>query len=153
MEEEREVTTRAFRVYGCPLEMVNYFRYLGRVISTVGYDCTEMVSNLSRVREVWKRMTRNLIREGAVPWVSGFFFKAVVKAVLLFGSETWVVTSRMGNDLGGFQDQVSRQMMGMIPRRKPDSKWVYISTATARYEAGLLEMGDYIWRQQNTVSH
>ena len=41
-------------------------------------------------------MMRILSRDGADPRVYGFFFKAVVQAVLLFSSETWVVTPRMG---------------------------------------------------------
>ena len=55
-------------------------------------DCPALVRNLSRVREVWKRTTRILRREGEKPQVYGFFFKDVVQAVLLFGLETWVVT-------------------------------------------------------------
>ena len=35
------------------------------------------------------------------PWLSVFFFKSVVQAVLLFGAETWVVTPRMVRFLGG----------------------------------------------------
>ena len=62
-----------------------------------------MFRNLSRARAVWKRMTRILSREGAEPRVSGFLFKAMVQAVLVFGSETWVVTPCMGRVLGGFQ--------------------------------------------------
>ena len=41
---------------------------------------------------MWKRMMRILSRDGADPLVSRFFFKSVVLAVLLLGSETWVVT-------------------------------------------------------------
>ena len=64
------------------------------------------------------------------------YFKDVVQAVLLFGSETWVVTSRMGRSLGGFQDQVARRLTGRLPRRKPDRKWNYTSLETAMEEAG-----------------
>ena len=56
---------------------------------------------MSRARAVWWRMMRILVREGGGLQVSGFFFKAVVQAVLLFGSETWVFTPRMGKALGG----------------------------------------------------
>ena len=77
-------------------------------------------------------MSRILSREGAAPRVSGFFFKAVVQVVLLFVLETWLVTPRMGKDLGGFQAQVTRQIMGRLPRSTPDRKWIYTSEATAR---------------------
>ena len=64
--------------------------------------------------------------------MSGFFFKAVIQAVLLFVLENWVVTPCMGRDLGGFQDQVARRLTGQIPQRKPDGKWKYILVETAR---------------------
>ena len=35
-KEDREVTARDFSAYGRPLEMVNSFRYLGRVILATG---------------------------------------------------------------------------------------------------------------------
>ena len=102
-EEEREVTVRAFRAYGIPLEMVTSFKYLGRVISAADDDWTAVAKNLARARKVLSRMSRILTREGAAPRVSGLFFKAVVQAVLLSGSETWVLTACMGKDLGGFR--------------------------------------------------
>ena len=40
-----------------------------------------------------------LSREGAAPQVFGLFFNAMVQTVLLFGLETWVVTSRMGRNM------------------------------------------------------
>ena len=60
-----------------------------------------MVSNFSWGRGVWKRMMIILSREGAEPRVYGLFFKAAVQAVLLFGSETWVVTPPHGKGPGG----------------------------------------------------
>ena len=82
--------------------MVNSFIYLVQVISAADDDYPEVVRNLFLAREVWRRMTRILIREGAALRVSGFF-KAVVQAVMLFKSETWVVTPRTGKALGGFR--------------------------------------------------
>ena len=42
-------------------------------------------------KTVWRRISRILSREGATPRVSGFFFKDVIQAVLIFGAGTWVV--------------------------------------------------------------
>ena len=103
--------------------MVSSFRYLGQVILAAYDDWMAVVRNLSRARSVWNRMTINLIREGAEPRLSGFFFKAVAQAVLLFGSETWVVAPRMGRLLGGVQYQVARQLTERLPRQKSDRKW------------------------------
>ena len=60
--------------------------------------------------------------------------------------ETWVVTLRMGKALGGFNAQVARRMMGRLPRRTPEGKWIYTSAATAREEAGFFIMEEYIRR-------
>ena len=49
-------------------------------------------------------MTKILNREGAAPWVSGLFFKAVEQVVLFFGLDTWVVTPAWARPWGGFQD-------------------------------------------------
>ena len=73
---------------------------------------------------------------------------------MLFGSETWVVTPRMGRVLGGFQDQVARRLTGRLPRQKTDGKWEYTlaAAAAARDEAGFQTMQEYIWRRQKTVA-
>ena len=97
-----EVTTRAFSAYGCPVEMVASFKYLGRMILASDYNWPVVVRNLDRARNIWRRMPCILIREGESLQVSGFFFKAVVQVVLIFGADTWVVTPRMGKALGGF---------------------------------------------------
>ena len=83
-------------------------------------DWLAVVRNVLRARVVWKRMKIILSREGAELWVSGFFFKTTVKAVLIFGAETWVVTPYMGRFLGGFQDQVLRRLTVRLPRSKTD---------------------------------
>ena len=108
--------------------------------------------NFSWARAVWKRMTIILSREGTEPQMSIFFFKSVVQVVLLFGSETWVVTPSMGSNLGGFQGQVAPWLTGWLLRRKIDRKWDYTSSATAKEEAGSQTIKEYMRRQQNMVA-
>ena len=111
-----------------------------------------VVRTLSWETSVWKRMKRILSGEGAEPQVSGFFFKAVVQAVMLFSSETWVGTPRMGRVLGEFQYQVARRMGRQIPRRKIYGKWEYTLLETAREEVGFQTMEEYIRRRKSTVA-
>ena len=152
-EEEREFTARYFSAYGCPLDMVTYFKYLGRVISAAEDYWLAVAKNLSRTRKVWIRMLRILSREGAAPRVSRLFFKAVVQAVLIFGAETWVVTPHTSKALGGFQTQVARRLTGRLPRRIPDRKWRYKLVEAAKEEAVFLMMEEYIRQRKNTVAH
>ena len=63
-----------------------------------------------------------LSREGVAPRVSGFFFKAVVQSVMLFGAETWVVSPGISRVLGILQYQVARQLMGRLLRWWIDGK-------------------------------
>ena len=95
----------------------------------------------------------NTQQGGVAPRVSGRFFKAVVQAVLLLGLDTWVVTPFTGKALGRFQTQVMRRLTGRLPRKPPDGNCTYISAGTAREEAGLLTMEEYIRRHQNAVAH
>ena len=68
--------------------MLTSFKYLGRVISVTDNNWPALVSNLARAKNFWSRMLHILIREGAAPRVSGFFFMAVIHGVLLFIAET-----------------------------------------------------------------
>ena len=50
-------------------------------------------------------------------WTSSNFFKAVFQANLLFGSDTWVVTPRIGRILGGFYHRMSHCLVVMEPKQ------------------------------------
>ena len=120
-----------FSAYGLPLGMVTSIRYLGRVISAADNNCPSVVRNLAKASVVWKSMAGILSREGPELWVSRFLFKAMVRAVLLFGAETRVVNSRVGRVLGGFQDQVARRLKEELLWRWADRNWEYTLTETS----------------------
>ena len=61
-KKEREVTVRAFSAYGRPLEMVNSFKYRGRVILAMDNNWTVVVRNLAWGKTVWRRISRILSR-------------------------------------------------------------------------------------------
>ena len=69
---------------------------------------------------------------------------AVVQAVLLFGSETWVLTPRLENYLEGFHHEAERRMKGMGPKRHPDRTWVCPPIGAALSMVGLEDIGVYI---------
>ena len=112
-----------FQAYERPTETVNSFIYLGQVLIVEYNNWLEVVGSLSKARNSWERMTRILGREGANSRVSGVFFKAVVQAVLIFGSETWVLTPCMGQDLGSFQHGVERGITRRQPRKQEEGGW------------------------------
>ena len=122
------------------------------VISAADDVWLAVVINLAKAQAVWRWLVSILIREGAMPRISGFFLKDVVHLVLIIGAETWVVTPRMGQVLGGFQHKVDRQFTGRILWQRTDKNWEYALAAAAREEVGFDTMEEYIQRRQNTAA-
>ena len=67
----------------------------------------------------------------------GNFFKTVVQAVLLFGTEAWVLNPRMEQALDSFQHGAARRITGRQPWRRGDGRWAYPTLKEAKREAGL----------------
>ena len=80
--------------------MVTSFKYLGRLLLAADYDWLAVVQNLVKEHMVWQIMLRIMSREGAILWVSGFFFKSVVEFFALW-CRYLDVYPRMGRSLGG----------------------------------------------------
>ena len=90
--ETRENSERAFAAYVAPIERVTEFKYPGRIMTATDNDWPVVVRNLGKARRSWGRLSRVLGREGADLKVSRAFYIAVTQVVLLFVSETWVLT-------------------------------------------------------------
>ena len=81
---------------------------------------TAVVGNLQKSRKSWVQLSRILGREGSYPSVSGVFFKEVVQLVLLFRSETCIMTPCMGQSLGGVQHRVATWITSRNPQMMLD---------------------------------
>ena len=78
------------------------------------------------------------------------FYKAVVQSVLLFGSETWVMSDRMMQALRGFHHRAARRITSMMPYRE-GGEWVYPSTTEVLKEAGMYSMEHYLNVRRNKL--
>ena len=76
----------------------------------------------------------------------------MVKQVLLFGAETWVVTPRIERAFASFMHGAARRITGRQPRRGWDGKWFYPSLEGAMKEAGFKDIRTLINNRQNTVA-
>ena len=90
-------------------------------------------------------------KEGADAQIPGTLFKAVVKAVLLFGSEMWVLTPHTVRTMRVLQHRVSRRLTGKQLRQLPGGGWEYPPLGEAMWDAGLEEVKEYILQRKNTV--
>ena len=111
-EEMRESMDRDFQAYGRTLATVTSLKYLSQVMTTEDDEWTVVVGKLRKDQKSWAQMASIMVQEGAFSWVLGVLFKAVVQTVLLLGSETWVLITRMGKILGSFQNRVTRKITG-----------------------------------------
>ena len=92
-----------------------------------------------------------LSQEGADPKVSGHFFKALVQVVLLFETETWVLTPIMERALSSFHHRVAQRLIRRQKRRQEGGSWYYPPLAVSMAEAGFENIGTYVKRRQNMV--
>ena len=152
-EEEAWVGTEmALTAFGIPLTMVYSFKYLGQVLAVEYDDWPAVVRNLQHARQKWARLNRILSREGADARTSGHIYLAVVQSVMLYGSESWVLTLCMKRVLGRFHHRVARRLTGRQPRRGREGGWVYPPVEDVMAEAVLQEVETYVSHQQNTVT-
>ena len=98
------------------------------------------------------KMVNILGSEGADKRTAGIFYVAVVQAVILFWSETWVLTHFQENSLSGFHHQAVQRKSGMGPKRQWYGTWMYPPIGAALEMVGLNDIGVYISHQYNTVT-
>ena len=64
-----------------------------------------------------------LDRDGVDARTSGTFYKSVVKAILLFGSDTWAVNYLISHNMGGFHHRVDRHLLGVQLQLGEEGRW------------------------------
>ena len=124
-EEEQAGAVMVFQAYDRPLEIVSSFKYLGCLLTATDDDCPEVVTRTQKAQKSWAIMPSILGREGMDNWMLDKFYLAIVQDILIFGAETLVGTSRIGQMLRVFHHRVARWILGKQPRRQDDGTWDY----------------------------
>jgi hypothetical protein len=143
-ETARVALTQSFTAYEDELERVEVFKYLGWLLAYDNNDTQAMQGNLKKARKNWGQVSRILRAENASPMVCGVFYKAIVQAVLLFGSETWKLSPLSLKSLEGFQIQAAHRMVGKMPTKNPNGTWTYPSSRDVLKAVGLQTIDHYI---------
>ena len=94
---------------------------------------------------------RLLTREYASRRVLGYFYKAIVQSILLFGAETWVLSGAGLRKLRKFHRDCARFIVKRCKEQLDDGTWVYPSSAMVMEDAGLFEIEHYIQQRRNTI--
>ena len=111
-----------------------------------------VVRNIWRNRQKWTWMVQILSMERADARTSGHNYLAVVQLVMIYGSDTWILTPRIKRVLGRFHHSVYLRLTGRQPWKGREVGWFYPPLEYVMVEAGLTEVETYISRLQNTVT-
>ena len=79
---------KKFTAYGRELEMVEFFKYLGRILTYDNNDIQDVRSNLNKARTFWRQISNVLRSENMSLKVCGMFYKVTIQAVLLYESKS-----------------------------------------------------------------
>lgn len=131
--------------------MVKDFRYLGRILAGDDDDSLAAYARLRKARLVWGRFRTILQADGASPAVMGKFYRTVISATLLFGSETWVLSDRALLRLERFHRRCARGMAHRPFHRNMDGTWFHSPTADVLAECNLQPLHYYIRRRRTHI--
>ena len=90
--------------------------------------------------------TKVLTNMGTMVQSSGMLYKEVVQAVLLYRSNSWVMTGVTLKLLEGFHFRSDCRIAGMTVQRVEGGEWEYPPVADALEAAGLWQIKEYIHR-------
>ena len=78
-----------------------------------------------------------LWREGADTQVLEMFYRVVVQAVMIFRSESWVLSADTEGTTEGVHKGFLKHITGNLAQRNPDGTWVMPETGVVLETAGI----------------
>ena len=134
------------------MKKVSKFKYLGRIITNDDNDLPAVEYNLCKARATWGRIGKIIKRKtNSNPKVLAVFYKVIIQSILLYGSESWVISNIMIQRLNAFHRRCARFITGRHIRMLDDETWIYPSTTKTLELADLLSIEDYIETRKLTV--
>ena len=147
----READQVVFTIGDQPIQKVSTFKYLGRILSANDDDLPAVVANVRCARQRWGQVAQLLVREGASTATMSYFYKAVVQAVLLYGSATWVMSPRLFKVLDSFHHRCARYLAHDHIRQNEDGSWYVPSSCSVLEKCKLHSIEEYITRCKETL--
>jgi hypothetical protein len=108
-------------------------------------DWLAVTYNLKKARCRWAQVSHILTKQHIDPRMAGFFYKAVVQSILLYGCETWSLSRQSITALEGFHNQVARKIARQTIHPDPNTgTWIYPPAEATRVAASLFSIQHYI---------
>ena len=100
---------------------------------------------LRKACATWARVGQVLRSENASPFVAAWFYQAILQAILLYGSKTWVISRTALARLEGFHIRAAYRMAKTNkPKRGPGNVWEYPRLVDVLKECRMKPMEEYI---------
>jgi len=148
--EAKNVT---FRIGSNVIETVSEFRYLGRILQESDLDDKAVRSNLGKAQAAWGRIKAVLSADEVSPPVMGKFYKTIIQSVLLYGSESWVISQRLRRRLDSFHHRCARYMANKHIRQLPNGEWDFPDTTEVLEICKLNPLSTYIAKRKSHLLH
>ena len=103
------------------------------------------------MKEKWRRFSAVLCKQGASARTRGYFYKAIVQAILLYGSESWTISTSTLRILSSFNARVARHLTSRHIRPLEDGTWFCPPTTEVLEAAGLWTIEEYIKKRRHTI--
>ncbi len=98
-------------------------------------------------------MGQVLCGENTTQRVAARFYKAVVQAILLYGSETWNISKTALAQLEGFHIRAAYRMACIHrPKKGAFGVWTYPRMAGVLEECGMHSIAEYINKRRQTIA-
>ena len=149
-DRQAEAERVVFQVKGVKIERVDSFKYLGRILQSNDKDSICIEDRIKKAIKQWNCVAKILKQEGSNAKCMAKFYLAIVQAVLLYGSESWVITERDWRKLRGFHQRAIRYMTGKHIR-KLEMGWEYPQHQKLLVECNLDPIESYIEQRRGTL--
>ena len=126
------------------LRNVECFRYLCRIISHNNNDTPEMWQNLTKARGTCRQVSKILTFQEVPAPVSSMIYQVVVVAMLLYGSESWVLPPSGIWVFEGFHVKAACRLIGMSPQQRTFGPCLYPKSKEVMRAAQLQIIVDYV---------
>jgi hypothetical protein len=144
---------RQFSVHGDVLERIEVFNTLVTCSRRTTMMHRLFNNSCKKARGVWAGVGQVPHGENTAPRIAAKFYKAVVQAVLLYGSETWNLTNWALARLKGFHVRAAYKMARKHqPKKGANGVCVYPTMADVLEECGMATIATYIQSCHQTLA-
>ena len=119
-----DITLYVIEIDGTPVEEVTSYTYLGQLLSSNGKNEDDIIQRISIARSTFNKMRSTLTNKSISFETRKRIIRCYIWSTLLYGAETWTLTSAMVKHLEAFEMWIYRRMLKISWTDKMSNKEV-----------------------------